>query len=156
MSVGAKSELRKAMNKVLKAISAASRLEASHSIATTVQSIPAYESAKSVAVFLSMKTEVDTTPIMKYCSSQSKTLLVPKIISDCEFELVTLDSYESVDLLPKDKWGIPIPVYDDAHRMIQHPECTPDVIIVPGVAFDKQCQRMGHGKGYYGGIRGEV
>lgn len=154
MSVSAKSELRKAMNKVLKALSANSRMEASSSIAVSLQNVPAYRNAKSVAVFLSMKTEVDTTPIMKYCSSQSKTLLVPKIISDCEFELVTLDSYESVDLLPKDKWGIPIPVYDDAHRMVEHPECTPDVIIVPGVAFDRRCQRMGHGKGYYGEIKG--
>ena len=150
MSVGAKSELRRAMNKVLRSLSAVHRMETSSAISTMLQKIPEYTSAKSVAVFLSMKTEVDTVPIMQYCSSQNKKILVPKIISDCEFELVTLDSYESVEALPKDKWGIPIPVFDDDHRMIKHPESTPDVIIVPGVACDRQCQRMGHGKGYYG------
>ncbi len=150
MSVSAKSELRRAMNKVLRSLSAVHRMETSNAISTMLQKIPEYTSAKSVAVFLSMKTEVDTVPIVQYCSSQDKKLLVPKIISDCEFELVTLDSYESVETLPKDKWGIPIPAFDDDHRMIKHPESTPDVIIVPGVAFDRQCQRMGHGKGYYG------
>ena len=105
------------MNKVLRSLSAVHRMETSNAISTMLQKIPEYTSAKSVAVFLSMKTEVDTVPIMQYCSSQDKKLLVPKIISDCEFELVTLDSYESVETLPKDKWGIPIPAFDDASRI---------------------------------------
>ena len=73
------------MNKVLRSLSAVHRMETSNAISTMLQKIPEYTSAKSVAVFLSMKTEVDTVPIVQYCSSQDKKLLVPKIISDCEY-----------------------------------------------------------------------
>jgi hypothetical protein len=49
---------------------------------------------------------------------------------------------------PKSHWGIPEPpascgIPRDDYRAI-------DLVVVPGVAFDCQCQRLGHGKGYYG------
>ena len=97
-----------------------------------------------------MKTEVDTQYIMEDCFREGKNVLVPKIISDCEFELVSLSSQSEVEKLPKDKWGIPIPPFENNNRMIFHPEKTPEVILVPGVSFDAKCKRMGHGKGYYG------
>lgn len=60
---------------------------------------------------------------------------------------------EAVEAFPKSKWGIPEPLLpapfepgrDDgtyAGRM--------DLVVVPGVAFDARCRRLGHGKGYYG------
>ena len=56
-------------------------------------------------MYLSMKTEVDTEFIMEECFRYGKSVLVPKIISDCEFELVSLSSQSEVEGLPKDKWG---------------------------------------------------
>ena len=46
------------MNKVLRSLSAVHRMETSNAISTMLQKIPEYTSAKSVAVFLSMKTVV--------------------------------------------------------------------------------------------------
>ena len=150
MSVLTKPEIRKSMARILKSISPATRISQSENVLKMLQGIPAYRNAKKVALFLSMKTEVETRPIMDDCTENKRTILVPRIISDCEFELVMLESSATVDSLPLDKWGIPIPPLDDVHRMVLHPEFTPDVIIVPGVAFDAKCQRLGHGKGYYG------
>lgn len=145
-----KSEVRKSIGKILRSLSPESRLSQSVAITNQLCALDEYKSAKSVALFLSMKTEVDTHFLMEDCFTNHKNVLVPKILSDCEFELVSLQSQTEVDALPKDKWGIPIPVYDDSTRMILHPETTPEVIVVPGVAFDSSCKRMGHGKGYYG------
>lgn len=113
------------MNKVLRALSANSRMEASSSIAASLQNVPAYRNAKSVAVFLSMKTEVDTTPIMKYCSSQSKTLLVPKIISDCEFELVTLDRTNRLIYCPRTSGESPFPCMTTRTAWLSTPNALP-------------------------------
>ena len=150
MSMLTKTEVRKSMNKVLRAIAQNTRLEESQAVLERLRRIPHYANAHTVAVFLSMKTEVETRPIMDDCSANDRCILVPKILSDSEFEFVRLDSASSVDQLPLDKWGIPIPPFEDAQRMVLHPEYAPDVIIVPGVAFDAQCHRLGHGKGYYG------
>ncbi len=59
--------------------------------------------------------------------------------------------------LPRGKWGIPEPgnVYvegaDAGSLRATHSSITPslDLILVPGVAFDTRCWRLGHGKGYY-------
>lgn len=152
MSILTKTEVRKSMNKVLRAISQNTRLEESKAVLEKLQCIPQYANAHTVAVFLSMKTEVETRPIMDDCSANGRSILVPKILSDSEFEFVRVDSSSSVDQMPLDKWGIPIPPFEDARRMVLHPEYAPDVIIVPGVAFDAKCHRLGHGKGYYGEI----
>ena len=147
-----KQEVRRNMNKILRNIVPENRLRQSKEIANKISSLSIYKEAKSVALFLSMKTEVDTQFIMEDCFNQQKNVLVPKIFSDCEFEMVKLHSKTEVELLPKDKWGIPIPPINDTNRMILHPEITPEVIIVPGVAFDMNGKRLGHGKGYYGNL----
>eukprot|EP01035_Chromulina_nebulosa_P022062 gene22062-28558_t len=50
----------------------------------------------------------------------------------------------------KNQWGIPEPSLD---YIQSHPDVTEsgviDLVIVPGVGFDKHCARLGHGKGYY-------
>ena len=145
-----KTEVRKAMNKILRNIALENRLSQSKLITSQISALKEFKDATSIAMYLSMKTEVDTEFIMEECFRSGKSVLVPKIISDCEFELVSLSSQSEVEGLPKDKWGIPIPPYEDSNRMIFHPEKTPEVILVPGVAFDANCKRMGHGKGYYG------
>ena len=145
-----KQEVRKSIGKILRNLSPESRLSQSTLIANKLLSLNVYKEASSVAMYLSMKTEVDTQLIMDDCFISKKKVLVPKILTDHDFELVTLMSKEEVESLQKDKWGIPIPQYDNSNRMIMHPETTPNVIIVPGVAFDSKCKRMGHGKGFYG------
>lgn len=150
MQAISKQEVRKAIGKVLRSISPESRLTQSKNITKQLLSLNEYKEASSVALYLSMKTEVETDLIMEDCFQLKKNVLVPKILTDHEFELVTLQSRDEVENLQKDKWGIPIPSFNDSNRMILHPETTPNIIVVPGVAFDSKCKRMGHGKGFYG------
>ena len=64
MSVLTKPEVRRSMAKILKSISPSARLSQSEHVLKILQGIPAYKNAKNVALFLSMKTEVETRPIM--------------------------------------------------------------------------------------------
>ncbi len=61
----AKEALRKDMKKVLKGMSEQSRAEQSAAVARKVLSSGEYRVAKGVAIYLSMKDEVDTFKIMK-------------------------------------------------------------------------------------------
>ena len=150
MSAATKKDLRKLIGRVLRSLSAESKMEQSARILGNIRNLKEYRSAKSVGLYLSMNPEVDTRRIMEDCFDCGKSVIVPKILTDSEFEWVSIDSCSVVDALPRDKWGIPIPEYHDGNRLLLHPELTPDLIIVPGVAFDSHCQRLGHGKGYYG------
>jgi 5-formyltetrahydrofolate cyclo-ligase len=60
------------------------------------------------------------------------------------YPLASLSHYES---LSTNKWGI----REFSEEEIAHLKSTRelDVIIVPGLAFDAQGRRIGHGRGYY-------
>lgn len=154
MSAATKKDLRKLIGRVLRSLSAESKMEQSARILGNIRNLKEYRSAKSVGLYLPMNTEVDTRGIMEDCFGCGKSVIVPKILTESEFEWVSIDSCSVVDALPRDKWGIPIPEYHDGNRLLLHPELTPDLVIVPGVAFDSHCQRLGHGKGYYGRVFG--
>lgn len=156
MSAVTKKDIRKMIGRVVRSLSAESKVEQSVQVFGNIRNLKEYSNAKSVGLYLSMNTEVNTRYIMEDCFQCGKSVIVPKILTDSEFEWVSIDSCSAVDSLPRDKWGIPIPDYNDKNRLLLHPELTPDLIIVPGVAFDSHCQRLGHGKGYYGGVIGYV
>lgn len=109
-------------------------------------SLPEYASAKTVMLYVHMRNEVRTQPFLSVALSQGKKVVVPYCVED-ELELFRL---ESMDELEIGTWGILEP------RMLLRamPEKRPqpeelDLVMVPGVAFDRRGGRTGHGKGYY-------
>ena len=63
-----------------------------------------------------------------------------------------VESVEEVDAFPVNSWGIPeVPEPDATTRAsCLDPANAVQVVVVPGMAFDRGCHRLGHGKGYYG------
>jgi len=125
--------------------------------------LPQYQNAKSVGLFLSMpQGEIDTDPALRHCMEHKKTIYVPEVgknfeFTDMEMIKVLLDEDEDNvkanknDLFyktwPRNKWNIPepppeMPVVTAAPGDI-------DVLVVPGLAFDRKGDRLGQGKGYY-------
>jgi 5-formyltetrahydrofolate cyclo-ligase len=65
--------------------------------------------------------------------------------------MLPVASLDETRALPLDKWGIPAP--PDAWATSRADFAATgevDLILVPCVAFDGTCQRLGHGRGYYG------
>lgn len=62
-----------------------------------------------------------------------------------------LQSEEEVSSFPLTKWKIPEP---SAELVLSREDGVVagdiDVVVVPGMAFDAGCNRLGHGRGYYG------
>lgn len=101
--------------------------------------LPEYRQAQVVALYSPIHHEVETATVATRALAEGKTLLYPAVVgSELEFRRVRhLD-----DLVPG-RFGILEPrgeVWEPGQA---------DLIVVPGVAFDRSGRRIGYGKGYY-------
>lgn len=111
----------------------------SQNIMDILENSTIFKNAESIFIYHSMKGEVETTKFIKKWFSL-KDFYLPVIVDNNMF----FRKYLSNELLQQSEYGIQEPQgenftnYDDI-----------DLIIIPGVAFDKHMNRMGRGKGYY-------
>jgi len=99
------------------------------------------ESAKSIFIYLSYGREVNTKILVEYLFSNNKTVLIPKC--DIKTETMIPVVYFENEKLTDNFYGI-----KETDSQMEYTDNI-DVIIVPGIAFDKYGNRIGHGKGYY-------
>ncbi|MEX0315966.1 MAG: 5-formyltetrahydrofolate cyclo-ligase [Allomuricauda sp.] len=94
-------------------------------------------------IFLSIEEnkEIDTLPLITLLQGKDKNVVVPKVAGENSMENFLLTDNT---VLKKNKWHIPEPVDG-----IQISEEKIDVVFLPLLAFDKQGNRVGYGKGYY-------
>jgi len=110
-----------------------------------LSSLPEWKKAKTVLLYLGIKTEFDPTPFVEAALSMEKTVALPRILkSEHRLEIRQVQSLDQ-DLV-SGVWGLREP---DPQVC---PEMEPnllDFVLVPGVAFDLQGNRMGYGAGFY-------
>ncbi|KAI9148607.1 hypothetical protein H9P43_010088 [Blastocladiella emersonii ATCC 22665] len=149
----AKSALRAAVKARLQAVPPAVRAAKSARIAECVTALPAWRSARSVSVFLSMPHELDTMPLVHAALADGKRVYVPYVAGRrSPMVMVAVDDAADVAALPRDKWGIPTPTTPSPRTGAprERPLTPLDLVIVPGVAFTSPAgARIGYGAGYY-------
>lgn len=101
--------------------------------------------SKVVMIYLSFKNEVATDKIINWCFKQGKEVVVPYCIVDTK-EIIPCKLDPERKNLIKNKYGIWEPS-KDSRIPVDIEEI--DTIIIPGVGFDKNCNRLGFGGGYY-------
>lgn len=117
-------------------------LEKSARIQKQLFSFDKYVIAKTVMLYVSAFNEPSTIEIIKDAIEQKKRVVLP--VSDTATETIVLSYLDSLDDLEKGAYGILEP------RTIKKADISDiDFILVPGLAFDKNGNRMGFGKGYY-------
>ena len=152
MMLQQKTAVRNAVKVSLSHLSAESIVKQSADIASTLFTFNKFTGCKAVCIYLSMPNEVSTYPIVEHCLREKKRVFIPKVTGKrpADMVLYELTSFDEIERFPRSKWGIPEP--DMSSLDLTSPERyfdLIDLIIVPGVAFDRQCSRVGHGKGYY-------
>ncbi|MUH37754.1 5-formyltetrahydrofolate cyclo-ligase [Zobellia amurskyensis] len=90
---------------------------------------------------ISENKEIDTTFILSILQGKDKNVVLPKVVNK-----TTLEHYLLTDStrLKKNEWNIPEPVDG-----IEVPIRKIDVVFIPLLAFDKNGNRVGYGKGFY-------
>lgn len=105
-------------------------------------SLDLMKNTKAVCTFISAFNEPDTIEIIKRMLSAHIKTAVP--VTNVETSTLTLSYIENMDNLKKGAYNISEP------KVIAEAKAEDfDVVIVPGLAFDKNGSRMGFGKGYY-------
>ncbi|KAJ5784209.1 5-formyltetrahydrofolate cyclo-ligase [Penicillium pulvis] len=150
----AKRDLRKRMRETLQQMPTSLISQQSGVATGKFLSLPEYQNANSIAVYLSMSTgELSTSSIVKDAFARGKNVYIPYIHTvekTSVMDMLALESMTEYESLQPDKWGIPSlqPVQVTGRRS-GLAENGLDLIVMPGMAFDLGFRRLGHGKGYY-------
>ena len=102
------------------------------------------QKADAILMYHSLPDEVDTHSALGQLLAMGKKVLLPKVVSETE---MTIHEYTGQDSLqPSEPYGILEPTTPEFSIV----NCQLSiVIVVPGMAFDRQGHRLGRGKGYY-------
>lgn len=137
-----KDELRLIMREKRRALTDAEVTEMSCQIKEKLFSLKCVKEAKNVCIFLSAFKEPDTMPIAEKLWKQKCRIIAP--VSDTETNTLSLSYIDNIQSLHKGTYGILEPsIFKNAVKD------NIDIILVPGLAFDREGGRMGFGKGYY-------
>lgn len=118
------------------------RQEGSRKIAEKVLSSNPFGAARTVFVYASYKSEVETRKLIQEAVARGKRVAVPKVNGD-SMDFFVIRAWE--DLFP-------------GHQGILEPQITTeepvypgenDLMLLPGAVFDRNGVRIGYGGGYY-------
>ena len=140
-----KHKIRQEIKKLLEVHSDLEKSEKSDIIKDKLFKEEMFKKAKVVMFYVSLKDEVDTLPMIDEALKAGKRVCVPVILKE-EMKLIAGEIKDRKQDLEKQHFGIYQPRKDKVKEV---PLKDIDLVVVPGIAFDKNNVRLGRGHGYY-------
>lgn len=145
-----KEALRENMKKMRDAIPEDQRKIEDAQLLDIITKTALYQEAQSILTYVSFGSEVSTRDLIDRAMKDGKKVYVPRVNGD------TMEFYrfEEWKELEESRLGILEPDKNPAKRFPYELHISLDraqdcVFIVPGLAFDSHCNRLGYGGGYY-------
>ncbi|MCM8816534.1 MAG: 5-formyltetrahydrofolate cyclo-ligase [Candidatus Omnitrophica bacterium] len=136
-----KTEIRKKILSQLKEMSEDQYLSLSEKIFQNLVSLSEYKNCWNLMTYVSFDKEPDTIQIIKDALGKAKTVCVPLVDWEKNSMVpVQIFSIDDIDFSSK----VPQPLNQSLVNINEI-----ELVIVPGVAFDVGCNRLGRGKGFY-------
>ncbi len=134
-----KKELRNAVRQLARDMEPDVREELSECIMERLEALPAFENARTVALYHALPDEVATAKFIAKWAGRKKIAL-PVVSGD----RMVFREYVPGEAVCEGAFGISEPVAGETVDPAQI-----DFAVIPGMAFSRSCQRLGRGKGFY-------
>lgn len=134
-----KASIRQSIRNLKKAVSIEERLFLSRQLTARLESHPRFASAHTILLYHSLPDEVNTHELIRRWSNKKRILL--PVVNGNDLEL---KEYKGENELENGQYGISEPT---GLPFLSFNEI--DLAVIPGMAFDKDGNRLGRGKGYY-------
>lgn len=144
-----KGEARLLARARLAQLSGEERERAGERIARAVWSLPELAAARTLLLYSAVPGEVPTDKIAAEAWSRGLTVLYPRCVDD--FEMTLHQTAAAADLRAAGRYGILEP--DESCPMVAREDV--DVVLVPGLAWDAEGNRLGRGRGYFDRLLGD-
>lgn len=105
--------------------------------------LPEFQRAKTVMFYVSFRSEVETEKMTRNALKLKKKIVIPVVHGE---KIVVSEIKNLKKELTKGSFGIKEPKKEFRRRVNQKEI---DLVVVPGVVFDKRGGRLGYGRGYY-------
>ena len=140
--VESKRRLRQQMSQLRKDVAAADSARAGQAAAGTLMDLELVRRAERIALYAALPYEIPTRPLFDAVVEKTGAAFLPRTADPLGLEFFAVECWE--DLRPG-AFGVLEPGNDGAAVRLM----PGDLVVVPGVAFDDDGYRLGHGKGYY-------
>lgn len=138
-----KEQLRNHIKTIRNSMTANEKMEYDEAIYNKVINSDYYSKSKTIFIYVSFGSEVDTHRIIKHGLENNKIICVPKIINKAKgMKAVRINTMKE---LKANSFGILEP---QTFLNTINPEEI-DLMLIPGLAFDKKGGRLGYGAAYY-------
>jgi 5-formyltetrahydrofolate cyclo-ligase len=139
-----KYQIRQEISRIRNSLSEYEIVNNSHIISRNVISTKEFRNSRSIGIYYPIRSEVKTFEIIRHSLATKKTIGLPRIIDSkrIAFYKIMEKSLEEIKFT-KGKYGILENAISDS--IVEEM----DLLIIPGIAFDLQGNRIGYGKGYY-------
>jgi 5-formyltetrahydrofolate cyclo-ligase len=137
-----KRRLRQQMSLLRKDVTPADSARAGQAAAKALIDLELARRAARIALYAALPYELPTRPLFDAVVERTGAALLPRTADPLGLEFFAVECWE--DLRPG-AFGVLEPGNDGAAVRLM----PGDLVVVPGVAFDEDGYRLGHGKGYY-------
>ena len=135
-----KKELRRSIREQKRAMTEEEIVQRSEALGKLFLESEAYKNAKTIYGYLPYNQEVRTVPMLEQALRDGKKVAVPKCYGD-EMKFIFMEDLSKVE---KGYANIPEPIADEPIA-----DDTTALVLMPGLAFDKDGHRIGYGGGFY-------
>ena len=137
----ANDDIRREVRKIRRALSRTRVIEMSLRICGSVMTLPEYVRAEKVMCYASLPEEVETGSLLRAIRGSGRELFLPRTHRDGRMDAVRVTDDTAFET---DRMGIMVPASG-----AELPPGKLDLVLVPGIAFDRTGNRIGFGRGYY-------
>ncbi len=145
----AKAHLRSALKNRRDSLTKDQQENEAKKILPLVLSLPAWKNSQTVCLYASFAGELPTQSLLIATLQSGKKLLLPRVNPNHQPSLHVVDDLSKLTLSP-------LGIFEPSETAPRMSPLSVDFFLVPGIAFDRHGNRLGHGSGFYDRLLAEI